>query len=144
MIRSFQFWKSQYCKGIDFVITKIAVRLVRTFLQLLTYLKCSCNDQMGKNPWKNKKKRKKSYERLKGLFKKSTFTWNFQFLSLFPLVFSCSFYMYPPSPQGMFPLVSYPLPPFSKKSSATLMTLISNKKIGGWKEKKIYFVVNSM
>ena len=62
-----------------------------------------------------------------------------------PLVCSCLFYMYPP-PQRTFALVSYPHS--SQKSSLTLMTLILNKKPGGWewgvkREKRINIFVNS-
>ena len=71
---------------------------------------------------------------------KSMFARNFQFLTLLPpLVHSCLFYMYTPSPP--------PLPPppsmyvcFSELCS--LMILISNKKWGVKREKKNNFFVN--
>ena len=72
---------------------------------------------------------------------KSTFSRNFQFLTPPSLPWSFLFVLHvPPSPlpptQRTFALVSYsPL----KKSSAALMTLISNKKSGGEKWEKNYF-----
>ena len=67
---------------------------------------------------------------------KSTFARNFQFLTpvppLFvPVRFTCT--PPPPTPQRTFALASYP--PL-KKSSATLMTVISNKKLAGEKREK--------
>ena len=62
-----------------------------------------------------------------------------------PLVRSCSFYIYPPTPPP--PNSTYvcfsQLPSSLKKSFATLMTLILNKKSGGEKREKNNFFVNS-
>ena len=56
-----------------------------------------------------------------------------------PFVRSCLFYMYPLL-QCTFALVSYPS---LKKIPTMLMTLISNKKSGSEKRKRINFFVNS-